>query len=307
LAFHCASCDLDDRVSFLASWLPFGFVRASASARRAALESSRIEQITDPEKASTLIAGGAQVDGALPVKTPHFDGAVYSSRGRGYARYNEDAAGLFGDARGWMHVFVFDQAGGLGGKIRGQASQIAAQHVFDACQRMARLPEAPGNATLLTELRTAFDRTHKILVGRGEGEVTTAVAAVMRPGEVVLLNSGDSGAMQFDAKGVLKNETRPQELGPPNAGCLEHSLGLVPEGPNSERYSWPLAHGDWLLLMSDGFLDSGLSADEVGQMLVQAKDAEDAANRLCTTILRRMGTFRAKPDNLTLALARVDK
>lgn len=291
-------------VSFLASWLPFGFVRASASARRAALASSHIEEIDHADRASTLIAGGAQVGGGLPVRTAAFDGAVYSSRGRGYARYNEDAGGLFGDRRGWMYALVFDQAGGLGGKIRGQASQIAAHHVFDACQRVARASEPASVEAALGELHLAFERAHKILIQRGEGEVTTAVVAILRPGEILLLNSGDSGAMCFGADGTLKNETRPQELGPPNTGCLEHALGLIPEGHNAEHYRWALAPGDWVLLASDGLLDSGLTAEDIGQMLGQSADAEDAVNRLTTTILRRMSTFRAKPDNLTLALVR---
>jgi serine/threonine protein phosphatase PrpC len=291
-------------VSFLASWLPFGFVRASASARRAALESLHIEELVDPDKASTLIAGGAQVGGALPVRSTAFEGAVYSSRGRGYARYNEDAGGLFADRRGAMYALVLDQAGGLGGKVRGQASQIAAHHIFDACQRVARSAEAPTADAVLGELAVAYDRAHRILVQRGEGEVSTAVSAVLRPGEALLLNSGDSAALCFDARGHLKNETRPHELGPPNAGCLEHALGLVPEGPNAETYRWTLAPGDWVLLASDGLLDSGLSNDELGQLITGATDAEDATNRLTTTILRRMSTFRAKPDNLTLALVR---
>lgn len=291
-------------MSFLASWLPFGYVRASASARRAALASAHIEDIKDPDRASTLIAGGAQVSGGLPVKTSAFDGAIYSSRGRGYARYNEDAGGMFGDRRGWMYTLVLDQAGGLGGKIRGQASQIGAHHIFDAFRRVACAERDTTVEAGLAELQIAFDRAHKILVQRGEGEVTTAVAAILRPGEVLVLNSGDSGGMCFGADGALKNETLPHELGPPNAGCLEHALGLVPEGPNAAHYRWALSPGDWLIFASDGLLDSGLSAADIGQILGAASDAEDAVNRLTTVILRRMATFRAKPDNLTMAIVR---
>lgn len=291
-------------MSFLSSWLPFGHVRASASARRAAMETARIDLVLEKDKAATLIAGGAQVEGALPVRAERFDGAVYSSRGRGYARYNEDAAGLFTDARGWVYGIVCDQAGGLGGTIRGQASALAAHHVFDAFQRLAKLPEPAQHGVVVAELRAAYDRAHHALVARNDGEVTTAVSAVLKPGEAVVLNTGDSAAMLFDKTGALKEESRQQELGPPNEGCLEHSLGLVPEGPNAERYTWPLAAGDALLLMSDGVLDSGLGAEELGKLLAGSKDAEDAVNKLCTTVLRRMGTFRAKPDNLSVALVR---
>ncbi|MFO0723727.1 MAG: SpoIIE family protein phosphatase [Myxococcota bacterium] len=291
-------------MSFLASWLPFGFVRASASARSAALQSGRIDALDSPEGAATFIVGGKQTDGALPVGTGKVDGAVYSSRGRGYARYNEDAAGLFADSHDNLFGFVLDQAGGLGGQVRGQGSAVAANHIFDACQRVAKnAHRSPDD--LLKELELAYERAHKILVQRGEGEVTTAVSACVDGAQLTLLNSGDSGAIHFGKDGQVKNATRPQELGPPNAGCLEHALGLVPEGPNPERYLWEAAPEDWLLLGSDGLFDSGLDEKELGRLLVASKSAEEATNRLCTTVLRRMGTFRGKPDNLSIVVMRV--
>src|SRR5262245_60907936 len=119
------------------SWLGFGALRASEPERQAALEGSRIEMLASPGTAATLVAGGRQTKGALPVRTPHFDGAIYSSRGRGYARYNEDGAELFCDERGRMYAAVFDQAGGLGGVVRGEASQLAAVRVFRAFRRIA--------------------------------------------------------------------------------------------------------------------------------------------------------------------------
>lgn len=288
-------------MSFLASWLPFGHVRASASARKAALSSQRIDEMDSPDGSPTLIAGGRQTSGALPVTTPQLDGAVYSSRGRGYARYNEDAAGLFSDKRGQLYGFVLDQAGGLGGRVRGQGSQIGAHHIFDACQRVSRSAEADP----ITQLEIAFDRAHRVLVQRGEGEVTTAVAAIVRHDVAYLLNSGDSGALHFDRSGVLKDRTRLQQLDGINIGCLEHALGLVPEGAAAEAYEWKLAPGDWLLMATDGLFDSGLEEEELGKMLVSSPTAEEAVNRLCTLILRRMGTFRAKPDNLTLVAVKL--
>jgi serine/threonine protein phosphatase PrpC len=297
-------CDGFGRVSFLASWLPFGFVRASASARNAAQSSGRIDEIDSPEGAATFIAGGLQTKGALPVGTSLFDGAVYCSRGRGYARYNEDAAGLFADSASRLYGFVLDQAGGLGGKVRGQGSQVAANHIFDACQRVAR-SGATGSDEVFKELNVAYERAHKVLVQRAEGEVTTAVAACFLGDALLILNSGDSGAIHFSKDGAVKNATRPQELGPPNAGCLEHAVGLVPEGPNPERYIWALAPGDWIMFGSDGLFDSGLDEKDFGRLLVASSSAEDATNRVCTTVLRRMGTFRGKPDNLTAVVVRI--
>lgn len=287
-------------MSFLASWLPFGFVRASASARRAALQSSFIDEIDTPDGSATLIAGGRQTEGALPVSTPHFEAALYCSRGRGYARYNEDAAGLFCDRQGDIYAFVLDQAGGLGGQVRGQASQIAANHIFDACQRLAK----SNDLDALTQLEIAYDRAHRVLVQREEGEVTTAVAAVIRSDTALLLNSGDSGAIHFDRRGLIRAKTRPQELDGLNIGCLEHALGLVPEGASPEAYTWEIEPGDWLLLSTDGLSDSGLEDMELGKILAGSSSPEDAVNKICTMVLRRMGTFRAKPDNLTVVAVR---
>lgn len=293
-------------MAFLASWLPFGTVRASASARRAALASARIERIDDPEHAPTFIAGGHQTDGALPVATPRFDAAVYCSRGRGYARYNEDAAGLFVDGHGRLYAWVLDQAGGLGGKVRGQGSQVAANHIFDACQRIARedsqAPEGVEEA-----LRTAFDRAHRVLVQRGEGEVTTAIAAVLEGEGLSVLCSGDSAALVYGTDGKVRVQTRLQELDGINQGCLAHAIGLVPEGSAPECYRWTLSPGEWLIAATDGLLDAGLEDAAIAKILAQAAGAEDAVNRLCTLVLRRMGTFRAKPDNLTVVAVRANR
>jgi serine/threonine protein phosphatase PrpC len=291
-------------VSFLASWLPFGFVRASASARKAALSSARIDRLETSEGAATFIAGGAQTEGALPVATPYFEAAVFSSRGRGYARYNEDAAGLFCDQRGFLYALVLDQAGGLGGRVRGQGSQVAACHIFDGCQKIARAADLAATDPL-EPLRLAFDRAHRVLVQREEGEVTTAVALVFEPGRALLINSGDSGALHFGADGKIKGRTRLQELDGANLGCLEHGLGLVPEGASPEEYRWDLEPNDWIVAATDGLLDAGIGEDALGKLLTSASSAEQAVNRVATIVLRRMGTFRAKPDNLTLVAVRV--
>ena len=87
---------------------------------------------------------------------------------------------------------------------------------------------------------------------------------------------------------------------PGAAGCLIHGVGLVPEGPAPDAYEWIFEPGDWLILCSDGLLDSGISAEEVGSVLAEADTAEDAVNALCKKILRMMSTLRAKPDNLSV-------
>jgi serine/threonine protein phosphatase PrpC len=280
-------------------------VRASASARAAALEQARIEEIASaPEGAATWIAGGKQTKGALPVKTVLFDAAIYSSRGRGYARYNEDAATLFGDANGRIYCGVYDQAGGLGGRVRGAASEIAAKRVFEAWKKVAT-HTGKDPIDEIAEIVAAMAKAHEELIERKEGEVTTAVACLAKEGVAIVVNSGDSGALQFNADGVPKTATIMHEHESPMAvGCLTHAIGLMPESPAPDTYKWDLSKGDWVLLATDGLLDAGLTADEIGHMLKQADGAENAVNKIATRILRMMTTLRAKPDNLSLVAFR---
>lgn len=287
-------------MSFLLSLFGLGELRAPEAERAAALEAGPIEGLTAPD-GPTWLAGGKECKGALPVKAAGLDAAIYSSRGRGYAHYNEDAAALYRDDRGHLYACVLDQAGGLGGEVRGQGSEAAARVLFSAFQGIAR--EGPETDPL-PALARAFQDAHQALLGRAQGEVTTAVAAVVRPGAVYLMNSGDSAAQHFDAAGVKKQSTELHVLEGPQQGYLTHALGLSPEGPNPEDYVWALEPGDWLVLATDGLLDAELDAAAYARCLGPAKDAEHAVNRLASLVLRRMGTLRAKPDNLTMAVIR---
>jgi serine/threonine protein phosphatase PrpC len=278
-------------------------VRASAASRAAALTASRIEEIVPPpDGAVTWLAGGKQTKGALPARSGRFDAAVYSSRGRGYARYNEDAAALFGDSAGRIYAAVLDQAGGLGGRVRGAASEMAAMRLFEAWQEIAKSKTPADETKLMIE---AMQKAHAQLVDRREGEVTTAVALVAKENDAILVNSGDSGALHFDAKGQLKAATLMHEHDSPLAvGCLTHAIGLIPETALPDSYRWTLEKGDWILLCTDGLLDAGLSNAEIGDLLLTSSDAEMAVNKLCTRVLRMMSTLRAKPDNLSVVAVR---
>ncbi len=283
------------------SWLPFGGVRASASDRAAALASGTLERLDGPAGAPTFVAGGAQTAGALPVQTATFDGALYCSRGRGYARYNEDAGLLFRDEPGNVYAGAFDQAGGLGGRIRGTASRIAAERAFVAFRKLAT---AEGPLDPARVLLDEVEHAHRALVERGEGEVTTAVLAALRPGAALVLNSGDSAAMLFDPAGRLRASTRPHEEPGPGGGALLHGVGLAPDGHAADVYAWPLDVGETLLLASDGLLDAGLDPAELGRDLAEAPEVEAAVNAVAAKVLRRMSLMQAKPDNLTLVAVR---
>lgn len=290
-------------MAFLFPFFGLGKVEASAGDRALALATPTLEHLDDPEAAVTFVAGGKQTRGALPVRTARLDGALYSSRGRGYARYNEDGAALFADEAGELYAAVFDQAGGLGGVVRGAGSGVAARHAARAFRRLATGAGTEDIPKTLVE--DAIMGAHRELVGRQEGEVTTAVLAVTRGDTVHLMNSGDSAAFHFDARGRHLGQTRQHEHPTPyGIGALTHAVGLEPEGPNAEAYAWTLSPGHWVLMASDGLLDSGLGPDEWGQTLVSAAHAEAGVNELVQRVLRRMTLMQAKPDNLTVVAFR---
>ncbi len=296
------------------SWLSIGGVKASAADRAASLALRPLEELGEAKEQVTFVAGGKQTKGALPVKTKHFDAAVYSSRGRGYAHYNEDGAELFVDKQGNIYGAVFDQAGGLGGDVRGAASELAALSIFQAFKKVAAGEyakeqwEGGGNAEaggVGEGLRRAIESAHEKLVQRGEGEVTTGVSLVTQGKYAYLVNSGDSAAIHLDAKGNLRTLTKQHEAeGPYGAGCLTHAIGLVPELTHADGYKWALNPGDWLLLCSDGLLDAGLGAEGIGTALQEAETAEEAINYLVKRVLRAMSLMKAKPDNLTILLVK---
>ena len=289
-------------MSFWTTWLPFGLLRTSAAERSAALESPDIEDLANFEDSIMLVADGRQTRTALPFKNQGFEGAIFSSRGRGYARYNEDGGALMGDKNNRVYAVALDQAGGLGGRIRGRASALAAKEILRACQSYATTKDE--HLDPIETLLEAFLRAHRTLLERREGEVSTAVVALMEDETVYLVNSGDSGGVLYDRDGTIKSRTVMHEFPPPDQACLRHALGLEPEGCEPTPYAWQLEAGDWLLLGSDGLLDSGMVESELGEILAEMTSPEEAVNKLCTLILRKMGTLRAKPDNLTVVLLR---
>ena len=289
------------------SWLRFGEPRAPMAERTAALCTPPLEQLpfTDPSGSSeiaTMIVGNRQTKGALPVASEHFDAALFTHRGRGYARYNEDGAGLFRDERGHLYAAVFDQAGGLGGDIRGQASALAAEKALKSFRKIATGRPGQDIAKALAE---GLSEAHDALVERRQGEVTTAVVAVAQEDTIILATSGDSAAIHLSAEGRPLDETVKHEHSTPyGVSALTHAVGLTPEGPNTQIASWRLDPGQWVIMCSDGLLDSGLPPEAWGEILSTAESAEAGVNTLAGRVLKRMTLLQAKPDNLTIVAFR---
>ena len=285
-------------------WFGRRRVVASAGAKRRAEQVPVLEALDPIESAITFVGRDAETDGALMVRTPTLEGAIYSSRGRRYARYDEDAAYLFADGRGRLHAGVFDQAGGLGGEVRGEASRMTAS-------RLARCARAYCGEELSVDrvpesLASALSEAHESLVVRGQKEVTTAVcASIDLDGTIYLASSGDSAALLFDSEGKTLNSSDPDaHTGPGDLGFLMYAVGITPGGPDPRTAVWRLDPPDLLLLCTDGVLDAGLDLGAAARDLAAIESLEDGVNALIEEILSRMSGHRAKPDNLTLIAIR---
>lgn len=256
-----------------------------------------------------MVVGNRQTKGALPVHSEYFEGALFTHRGRGYARYNEDGAGLFKDGQGHLYAAVFDQAGGLGGNVRGQGSAVAARVALETFQKLATArPPADGEPVSLRvghALVEGLATAHDTLVARHQGEVTTAVLAVAHRDTLVIASSGDSAAVHLDAGGLPLDETEKHEHPTPfGTAALTHAVGLTPEGPDPKVVCWRLELGHWLVMCSDGLLDSGLTPGAWGEMLSEARSPEAGVNAMAGRVLKRMALLQAKPDNLTIVAFR---
>ncbi len=279
------------------------WARTTGQAARAASQGP-LESLDSAEEAATFVAGGLETVRPLLVGTPALEGALYSSRGRGYAPYNEDGAVLFAGSDGRLYGAVFDQAGGLGGSVRGAGSRVGAVRTTEAFVRISTGERSPD--AISRELGDALEQTHQELLTRGEGEVTTAVVAVALPdGEVMLASSGDSAGLLFDPSGhVVAQSVLHQPKLPHLRGCLTHALGLRGPGPDVQHARWRLEPGSSLVLCTDGLLDAELELDEIGACMRAEQQLGPAVDGLVRRVLRRMRWYQGKPDNLTLLAVR---
>lgn len=245
----------------------------------------------------TFLVGRREVESARSVTTATFDAALVSNRGRNYRDFNEDAAFVLTSEDGDVYAAVFDQAGGLGGRVRGEGSAAAARAVFEAFEGL----DVSGDAGAC--LVSALERAHSRLRDRGEREVATAVVVVARGDTATVAHLGDSGAIRFDASGAVRDRTAAHRFYTlQGQSDLTHALGRADWRP-PDIARWTLTDGDWIVLGSDGLLDT-LSEGEIAAELREAPSAQEAVDRLARRALDAMSRPKSRGDNLSIVALR---
>lgn len=255
-----------------------------------------------PEPAQGLVAGDVETATVFTFDTPLFSASLHTSKGVGYKDVNEDGGALFRDELGRIYLGVFDQAGGMGiGGDRGAASAIAARAFWAHARDLALDPA--GDAA--EALRGAALDAHQEIRRRGFDEATTFMAGRLAAGEAILLCVGDSGAMLFRDTGEHVHTTEKHRLPPPfPQNILTDALGQSSGEPQADEYRWRLRPGDFLVMGSDGLLDSALTVQEIGRVLFASPTTSGATEALRAIVYDQMSDRRAKSDNVTIIVIR---
>lgn len=259
-----------------------------------------------PEPRHGLVAGDRETSDVFSLDTPVGRASLHTSKGVGYKDINEDGGALFRDEAGHLYLGVFDQAGGmgLGSRDRGAASAIAARVFFEH----AKLLATEGSADVAGSLRHAALTAHHEIRKRGHEEATTFIAGRITRDEAVFLCVGDSGAMHFKSDGRHVQSTEKHRLPPPlPQNILTDALGQTGGEPTTDAYRWRLEPGDRIVMGSDGLLDASFSNEDFGAILVSQPDPVDATRDLRTRVYQQMGERRAKSDNVTIIVVRLDE
>jgi PPM family protein phosphatase len=227
---------------------------------------------------------------------------------------NEDSVAVWRNKAGLDTLLVV--CDGMGGHAAGQtASSLAVKTVTKTLaedgvegvdvERLKRACKA-ANAAVFEAARDNPD-----WAGMG----STMVIAAIRSGEVALLNVGDSPAYLFrkgSPKLVSQDHSWPAEqvrlgvIKPEEAAThpLKHRLTRaigVWEQIQPFVDKMKLEEGDAVVLCSDGVESAGLSAEDMGKLLLSDGNLDRGAERVIDRC-RRLGA----PDNVTVAVVRVE-
>ena len=202
---------------------------------------------------------------------------------------------------------------GMGGARAGNIASTMAVEVF-----MERFDQEDRALPEEERMLRAAAQANQEVFGRSiqdeacTGMGTTIVAALAGRGEAVILNEGDSRAYHVNAGGIVlitrdhslvedlveRGElTREQARSHPNKNLITRALGADPE-LMADCFRQPMAHGDYLLLCSDG-LSNVINEQEMLYEVIHGGAPEHCCQRLLDIALSR-----GAPDNVTVVLVR---
>ncbi len=267
----------------------------------------RFDRVPTPEHG--LVAGDLETADIFGIRTATISAAMHTSKGVGYKDVNEDGAALFRDRAGHVYFGVFDQAGGMGlGAVeRGRASAIAAARFFEGAKEIAENARDEGVERIALRLRNTAMKAHDDILRRGYDEATTFVGGRVTGRDAVIVSTGDSGVMLFKSSGAPVAVTQKHRLPPPfPQNILTDALGQSSGEPQTDAYHWPLERGDYLVVGSDGLLDSALSVEDFGRVLVATQNVDAATRELRQLVYQQMADRRAKSDNVSVIVLRIE-
>jgi protein phosphatase len=228
--------------------------------------------------------------------------------------YQENEDHFLADIPNWVdrHTLeakgrLFVVADGMGGHVAGRtASRLAVERVL---QEYYSDPSADILQSLARSVRIANAEIHRQAISNPalQGMGSTVVAAVVRGGQLVVANVGDSrayllhgrsiGQITLDHSWVAESMragviTREEASQHPYRSVITRSLGSKRE-VEVDLFQKRIQRGDVLLLCSDGL--HGLVGDgEMAEVAAQSRSSQEAVQRLVG-----MANQRGGPDNIT--------
>ena len=200
---------------------------------------------------------------------------------------------------------------GMGGARAGNvASSMAVERFMEEFLRAGGREEERMRQAAALANREVFQRSLQDQDCAGMG--TTLVAALAGEGGAVILNEGDSRAYHINQAGIALitrdhslvedlvergQLTREEAKRHPNKHFITRALGADPD-LMADCFRQPMAHGDYLLLCSDG-LSNVVEEQEMLYEVIHGEGDEGCCQRLLDIALSR-----GAPDNVTAVLIR---
>lgn len=237
--------------------------------------------------------------------------SIWGITHRGVVRHqNQDAFAVRTLPDGRPLAIVCD---GMGGARAGNVASTMAVELF--MSRFLELESAGGDQERMeAAASTANDLVFQKAIQDDDcaGMGTTLVAALVNPGEAVILNEGDSRAYHINGDGIAQvtrdhslvedmvergELTREQARNHPHRNLITRALGAEPL-LLADCFRQPVKQGDYLLLCSDG-LTNVVTDQEILYEVIHGGEEETCCQRLLEIALHR-----GAPDNVTVALVR---